>query len=211
MSDSKQPESDLHHPEMPEVIATRKDAVQGISLPKRIHHLLQTVRKQGLTLTMLEGVEQSTRLLTGAPTRRFSQISPNLHVGGQHTQKGWSLLVERGITAVVSLRGELDDREQGVAPPRYLYLPTVDNHAPTLENLTEGVEFITMELQQGGAVYVHCWEGVGRAPTMVAAYLVSTGLTPKQAWERIYAVRPFIRPVISQLDQIERFAALHPG
>jgi hypothetical protein len=211
MSEVKPTEPDLHHPEVAEVMATRKDAVQGTSLAKRTLHLVQTVRKQGPLLTALEGVEQSARLLTGAPTRRFSQIAPNLHVGGQHTRKGWPLLVKRGITAVVSLRGELDDREQGIAPPNYLYLPTVDNHAPTLEHLSEGVNFINRELQNGGAVFIHCWEGVGRAPTMAAAYLVSTGLTPKQAWAHIRDIRPFIRPVESQIDQIERFAALNPG
>ena len=211
MSETKQPEPDLHHPEVPEVIATRKDAVHGSSLSKRARHLLQMLRKQGPLLTTIEGIEQSTRLITGAPTRRFSQITPNLHVGGQHTQKGWPLLVKRGITAVISMRGELDDREQGVAPPNYLYLPTVDNHAPTLEHLTEGVHFIQKELQNGGAVYIHCWEGVGRAPTMAAAYLVSTGLTPQKAWDQISCIRPFIRPVESQINQIERFAALNPG
>lgn len=211
MPDTKQPEPDLHHPEVPEVIATRKDAIEGSSLPKRVRHLLQTLRKQGPILTVIEGFEQSTRLITGAPTRRFSQITPNLHVGGQHSRRGWPLLVERGITAVVSMRGEMDDRERGVAPPHYLYLPTVDNHAPTLAHLTEGVQFITTELQNGGAVYIHCGEGVGRAPTMVAAYLVSTGLTPEKAWERIRDVRPFIRPGESQINQIERFAALNPG
>ncbi|MEO8608705.1 MAG: dual specificity protein phosphatase [Chloroflexota bacterium] len=211
MPDLKHPEPDLHHPEVPEVVATRKDAVHGSSLSKRLQHLLQMLRKQGPILTMLEGVEQSIRLITGAPTRRFSQISPNLHVGGQHTRRGLLLLTNRGITAVVSMRREMDDREQGIAPPHYLYLPTVDNHAPTLEHLNEGVKFISTELQNGGSVYVHCWEGVGRAPTMVAAYLISTGLSPDQAWERIRNVRPFIRPVESQINQIERFAAFNRG
>jgi predicted protein tyrosine phosphatase len=211
MPDIKLPEPDLHHPEVPEVIATRKDAIQGSSLSKRFQHLFQTLHKQGPILTALESYEQSTRLITGAPTRRFSQITPHLHVGGQQSLRGWRLLTERGITAVISMRGELDDREQGVAPPNYLYLPTVDNHAPTLEHLTEGVQFIKTELQNGGTVYIHCWEGVGRAPTMAAAYFVSTGLPPAQAWEKISRVRPFIRPVESQINQIERFAALNPG
>jgi hypothetical protein len=205
----KPPQPDLHHPEVPEVIATRKDAVQGTSLWKQLVHLLQILRKQGLRLTLVEGFDQSTRLITGAPTRRYSQVMPNLYVGGQHKGRGWPRLRHRGITAVVSLRGELDDREQGVAPDHYLYLPTVDNHAPTLEHLREGVHFIQAQLENGGAIYIHCWEGVGRAPTMAAAYLVSTGMTPKAAWDKICCVRPFIRPIAIQVEQIERFAALH--
>ncbi|MBE9506635.1 MAG: dual specificity protein phosphatase family protein, partial [Chloroflexi bacterium] len=66
--------------------------------------------------------------------------------------------------------------------------------------------FIAEEVAQGGGIYVHCGAGVGRAATMAAAYLVSTGLTPDQAWARIREVRPFIRPKPVQIAQIERFA-----
>lgn len=202
-------ENSLNHPEIPEVIATRKDAVSGTGFRKRFIHLLQILRKQGLRLTLLESSEQITRLTMGAPRQRYSQIAPYLHVGGQHNERGLSILQRRGVTAVVSMRGEIDDRERGIAPARYLHVPTVDNHAPTLEQLKTGVSFIREEIEKGGAVYIHCWEGVGRAPTMAAAYLVSTGMSPKEAWKQIGKIRPFIRPVVSQLDQIERFAALH--
>jgi hypothetical protein len=47
---------------------------------------------------------------------------------------------------------------------------------------------------------------VGRAPTTAAAYLVSTGLAPQQAWDSIRAVRPFIRPTKVQRAALERFA-----
>ncbi|MBK8032067.1 MAG: hypothetical protein IPK17_21840, partial [Chloroflexi bacterium] len=43
-------------------------------------------------------------------------------------------LQKRGVTAGVSLRGEFDTRAAGFAPPKYLHLPTVDNHAPTQED-----------------------------------------------------------------------------
>jgi protein-tyrosine phosphatase len=105
------------------------------------------------------------------------------------------------------MRVELDDRALGIAPERYLYLPVVDDHAPSLEQLRTGVDFIANEIAQGGSVYIHCGSGIGRAATMAAAYLISTGLTKHEAWARIRTVRPFIRPTPVQLEQIERFAA----
>jgi len=69
-----------------------------------------------------------------------------------------------------------------------------------------GVEFITAEIEQGGSVYIHCGSGIGRAATMAAAYLVSTGLTEDEAWARIRTVRPFIRPTPVQVEQLRRFA-----
>ena len=137
----------------------------------------------------------------------MSQITPQLHVGGQYRRRGWPILAARGVTAVVNTRAEFDDNHVAIAPPRYLHLPTVDDEPPTLEQLRAGVAFIAEEIARGGGVYVHCGAGVGRAATMAAAYLVSTGLAPDQAWARIRRVRPFIRPKPVQVAQVERFAA----
>ena len=162
--------------------------------------------KQGLRVSMLWAADHAVRILTGAPIRSVSQITPQLHVGGQYRQRGWPELAKRGITAVVNLRTEFDDAAAGIAPQRYLYLPAVDDTPPTLEQLRQGADFIADEIGRGGGVYIHCGAGVGRAPTMAAAYLVSTGLTPDEAWARIRAVRPFIRIKPEQAVQIERFA-----
>jgi protein-tyrosine phosphatase len=200
------PVKELNQPEIPEVIATPKDVVEPNPL-KHALHLLQQLRKQGLFVTLLEAVDQIIRRVGGAPTERFSRVTPHIHVGGQFSQRGWEILQKRGVTAGVSMRGEFDTRAAGFAPPKYLHLPTVDNHAPTQEDLQKGVEFIQAEVEQGGQVYIHCWEGVGRAPTMTAAYLVSTGCTPAEAWGKIKQVRPFIRPTVAQLELIDLYAA----
>lgn len=197
------PEVELHKPHLPEpIVTTREPGALEYAL-----HVLHQLRKQGLWNTLLEIVDQTKRRVTGAPTERFTRITPQLHVGGQYSRKGWATLARRGITAAVSMRGEYDDRGEGFLPPRYLHLPTVDNHAPTLEHLHQGIAFITDEVGRGGQVYVHCWEGVGRGPTMLAAYLVSTGLTPGEAWAKIRAVRPFIRPTAAQIARIDLLAA----
>jgi len=162
--------------------------------------------QQGMRTTALWAADHGVRILTGAPIGRVSQITPHLHVGGQYRRRGWPRLAARGITAVVNLRVEFDDQAAGIAPPRYLYLPTVDDAPPTLEHLRSGSDFIAEEIARGGGVYVHCGAGVGRAPTTAAAYLVSTGLSPDQAWERIRKARPFVRPKPAQMAQLERFA-----
>jgi protein-tyrosine phosphatase len=107
---------------------------------------------------------------------------------------------------VLNLRSKFDDRKAGIAPERYLHLPTRDGTPPTLEQLREGVAFMKDEIDRGGAVYVHCEAGVGRSATMVAAYLIDVNeMLPTQAWAKIRSTRPFIRPTSSQKRQIERF------
>ena len=174
---------------------------------KPLRILWQRLTRQGLQVTAWWAVDHAVRLITGAPIQRVTQITPQLHVGGQYRRHGWPKLAARGITAVINLRIEFDDNDAGIAPPRYLPLPTVDDQAPTLEQLRMGNTFIADEIARGGAVYIHCGSGIGRAATMAAAYLISTGLTLDQAWARIREARPFIRPTAVQVQQIERFAA----
>lgn len=168
--------------------------------------LWRRLTEQGLRVTGMWAADHAVRILTGAPIRRVSQITPHLHVGGQYRARGWPRMAKRGITAVINLRIEFDDADAGIAPPRYLHLPTVDDDTPTVDQLRTGVEFVAEEVANGGGVYIHCASGVGRAATMAVAYLISTGLSPDQAWLAIQDVRPFIRPTPVQLAQIERFS-----
>jgi hypothetical protein len=177
-----------------------KEAFKGLAI------LWNRFVEQGVRVTVLWAADHLVRIVTGAPMPGVSQITPQLHVGGQYRRRGWERLRLRGITAVVNMRVEFDDDAVGIAPQRYLYLPTVDDAPPSLQDLRAGVGFIAQEIRNGGGVYVHCGSGVGRAPTMAAAYLVSTGLTTDEAWARIRAARPFIRPQPQQVARIRRFA-----
>lgn len=145
----------------------------------------------------------ATRALTGAPMIRYSQVTPQIIVAGQYQKRGWKVLQKRGVTASINMRSEFDDVAAGIAPSHHLRLIVEDNTPPTLDQLRRGVEFIKGEVERGGKVYIHCAAGVGRAPTMTAAYLVSTGLSPAQAWKQIKRVRPFIRPTPGQEEQIK--------
>jgi len=178
-----------------------------MDLLKPIRLLWGRLTQQGIGPTFWWAADHLARIVTGAPLRRVSEIQPGLHVGGQHRRRGWRRMETRGITAVVNMRVEYDDEKAGVASAHYLYLPTPDDHAPSLEHLRQGAAFVAEEIGRGGSVYVHCGSGVGRAATMAAAYLVSTGLRPEEAWATIRRVRPFVRPTAVQLEQLERFAA----
>ena len=175
-------------------------------LLKQLSSLWYGIVHQGPWVSFLGLAEFFMRFLTGAPIQLLSEITPQLHVSGQHQGRGWKTLSKRGITAMVNMRTEFDDQAAGIAPPRYMHLKILDNTPPTLEHLQAGSDFIAQEIKQGGKVYIHCAAGVGRAPTMVAAYLVSTGLTPDEAWARIRAARPFIRPTPFQVKQVEMYA-----
>lgn len=174
--------------------------------------LWQRLSRQGLGITLWWAADHLIRIITGANIHRLSRITAQLHVGGQYRRRGISRMKRRGITAVVNMRKEFDDEAAGIAFPRYLHLPTVDDQAPTLEHLRMGAGFIADEVEDGGQVYVHCGSGIGRAATMAAAYLVTTGLSSDEAWAKIRQARPFIRPTEVQVKRLDEFVAtLAPG
>lgn len=178
-----------------------------MKLVKGLGILWRRLTEQGVRVTAWWAADHAVRIISGAPLRRVSQITPQLHVGGQYRRRGWPRMEARGITSVVNMRTEFDDLAAGIAPPRYLHLRVADDQAPTVKQLREGCAFMAEELAHEGVVYVHCGSGIGRAATMAAAYLICTGKTEQDAWALIRRARPFIRPTPPQLEQIQRFAA----
>jgi len=177
-----------------------------------LHRFWNQLTTQGLIMTLWAGADTIIRNVTGHPIRKLSEITPQLFVGGQPAMSFWDDLLSWGVLGVVNMRGEYDYAKQVNAlglPLELLHLPTIDTEAPTLDNLKKGVAFIQQHVQAGNGVYIHCWEGLGRGPTMAAAYLVSTGLSPNQAWDKIRETRPFIRPTDAQQQQLEAFARHH--
>jgi hypothetical protein len=168
---------------------------------------MQSLLRTGPRAVLLRLVDQSTRLLTGHPLWRLSQITPQIAVGGQHYPRGWRNMQAQGVTAVVNMReARFDDAARGIGGARYLHLPTRDNTPPTLDDLARGVGFVQEELAQGGLVYIHCGVGVGRAPTMAAAVFIASGMTPDAALATIRATRPFIHLTAAQMALLEAFA-----
>jgi protein-tyrosine phosphatase len=85
----------------------------------------------------------------------------------------------------------------------------VDDDAPSLEHLTSGVAFIRGVVAAGGKVYIHCGAGVGRAPTMAAAYLISEGHSLESALALVRSARPFITITPPQMARLEEWAGIH--
>jgi len=142
--------------------------------------------------------------VTGAPIIRYCQIQPNLFVGEQYRKLGKSVLAKRGIDSTINMRIEFDDTEHGLHFEQHRHFPTVNDTAPSLDHLLEGIEFIKEVHQGGGKVYIHCEGGMGRAPSMAAAYLMYRGMGMQEAIDFLTNKRPFVRLVPEQIEQLKR-------
>jgi predicted protein tyrosine phosphatase len=174
-------------------------------ISKGIHLIQRRLRNQGLRTTLLWAYGRGLPVITGVPLLQFCQVTPLLFVGSQFNARGKQRLEKNGITAVVNMRIEWDDAAHNLAFPHYLHLPTVDDTAPTVDDLETGIRFIRDSIQAGAKVYIHCGGGIGRAPTMAAAYLIAEGSSLDQALAAIRKVRPFISITPPQMDLLRQF------
>lgn len=168
--------------------------------------LTRRLREQGAVVTLQWAWGRGLSYVTGVPLLRFSRVTPQLYVGPQFNARGKRALEREGITAVVNLRTEFDDAAHGLAFPHYCYLPTVDDDSPSPAHFQKGVDFIQTQIATGGKVYIHCKAGVGRAPTVAAAYLIAQGASLDSALAQIKAARPFITITSPQMAALHRYA-----
>jgi protein-tyrosine phosphatase len=123
----------------------------------------------------------------------------------------------RGFDVVVSLlvpdeaaEFDLEDEEKycrlnGI---QYMSLPVPDRGVPgSREAVLELVSRLDRQLADGKTVGIHCRQGIGRSGLLAACLLVSIGLSPKAAFERLSQARG--RPVPETSEQrrwVEGFA-----
>ena len=91
-----------------------------------------------------------------------------------------------GINAIVSVMDDpsnLDFYQQVGIP--YLWLPIKGGTPPRREQIEELYNFVNSQNRLGHAVAVHCTSGRRRTGTMLAAYLISAGLSYEAAIQAI--------------------------
>ena len=135
----------------------------------------------------------------------YSQITNEIYVGTNFCCKAHfdKKLLNLGITTDISLEETRLDSPFGVVC--YLWLPVNDHNAPTHYQFLVGISCIKNAVKTKNKVYIHCKNGHGRAPTLVAAYLTTQGMSVEEAIALIKSKRPEIHLEQSQLQAIKRF------
>jgi protein-tyrosine phosphatase len=165
--------------------------------------LAYRIKRIGFKNTFIRYYTEST----GIPILKYSRITDMIYVGAQHSVAGLRKLMENGIKTIVNMRSEFDDRHHDLILDDYCYLPVVEFTAPELSELEEGIGFIKTKVEQGRKVYIHCSEGISRAPTLAIAFLISTGVSFPEAVALVRKARPFINILPVQMECLSKFAA----
>lgn len=136
----------------------------------------------------------------------FSEITPEIYLGTNmccqmHFDEQ---LLKKGITVDISLEGERIDAPFGVEG--YHWFPVRDGYAPTPRQLDIAVALMELVLGERHKLYLHCKNGHGRAPTLLAAYFIAQGMTVNQAIAAISRKRPTIHLNARQKNALIAFA-----
>ncbi|HBC73133.1 MAG: Dual specificity protein phosphatase [Candidatus Amesbacteria bacterium GW2011_GWB1_47_19] len=140
----------------------------------------------------------------------YSQITENIIIGSDlcpgpgcpvHSEEFKNL----GVCAEVNLEIERNEKPTpGIDV--YLWLPTEDKQAPNPDQLAIGTAAINEMVKTNKTIYVHCRNGHGRSPTMVAAYLIRyRNMGVSEAIALIKQKRPEIHPEEVQIKALEEF------
>lgn len=138
---------------------------------------------------------------------QYSRITPYIYIGTNlccYDHAGF--LCKLGVSVDI----DLEYTHAALEKPRMdvtLYLPTRDHRAPSLDKLIIGTAVIDMAVKSKRKVYVHCKNGHGRAPTLVAAYFISQGMKPDGAVAFLKKKRPVIHLDREQISALRNFKA----
>lgn len=130
--------------------------------------------------------------MTETITENLWWVIPGKLAGVRKPEVGeLSELQNAGIGAIISVMDDpsnLDVYKQAGIP--YLWLPTKGGTAPSLEQIQELQSFIEQQNQLNQGVAIHCTSGRRRTGTMLAAYLIQTGLSYEETMQTILNANP---------------------
>lgn len=112
-------------------------------------------------------------------------------------------LLALGISADLSLEEERLDAPFGV--DTYVWIPIKNHTPPSSDQFEFGVATLEKLVELKKKIYVHCKNGHGRAPTLVAAYLITKGKTVDEAVSFIKLKRPSIHLQDAQIEALKTF------
>jgi dual specificity phosphatase 12 len=123
------------------------------------------------------------------PARR---VKPHaLWIGSMKDSMDTQAAARHGVGLVVNCTRDLPFVVPGVARYRVPVDDHPDDARDMLLHLAPAVREIDKALHRGDGVLVHCFAGVSRSASVVAAYLMyREGLTPLQAMQRVREAKP---------------------
>jgi dual specificity phosphatase 12 len=122
----------------------------------------------------------------------LSRVVDHLYIGKAHLANFPDMLLADGITSVLKLHESPPDWDGSEFVVRDLVIP--DGEPLDGSIFDEMIAFVDGEIKAGKTVLVVCGAGISRSSTAVLAYLVSTGMELKEAYQLLIRQHPQALP-----------------
>lgn len=118
----------------------------------------------------------------------FWVIDNRLAVGPLPTEATQTVLLDAGIQSILTLCGEAEGTppetlRQSVQWNRWVLPDSHYDYPLTIELLRPAIDFVRQSILDKRAIYVHCFAGIERSPTVCVAYLCV--YEQMQPWEAL--------------------------
>ena len=144
----------------------------------------------------------------------YSKITDKIYIGSDLC-KGADCPVHTKEFKKLKIGAEVNlNKERKEIPPdgilSYIWIPVADGDTPSQGQFEMGTSAINEAVKKGHNVYVHCKNGHGRSPAMVAAYLTRfKKKTPKEAEKIIKEKRPEIHIEKIQMAGLIKYSKIY--
>lgn len=139
-------------------------------------------------------------------TLKYSKITDNLYIGQTPKVSSWAMFKNKNIKLVINMRAEkrVHATKSESSNISVLWVPTLDFILFPISQtqLNKGVEAAKNTVNNSGNVYVHCKKARHRSVAMVAAILISNGMTDTEAIELIKAKHPVGDPEVWHIKRV---------
>eukprot|EP00047_Mylnosiga_fluctuans_P012001 m.24105 g.24105 ORF g.24105 m.24105 type:complete len:496 (-) comp3974_c0_seq2:102-1589(-) len=148
-----------------------------------------------------------------APVELPSEIIEGfLFLGNYGTASSRQALDTLGITHIVNATDVCEMKFKEDPTFTYLQCPLDDHHSSDISQFfVPFLEFVAAAQATNGRVLVHCQQGMSRSATLVLLWLMSNGLSLKQAFDNVKRRRLFINPNAGFLYQLAEYENQHMG
>ena len=172
---------------------------------RKIYTIFYRIKVIGFKTTIIRTFSETT----GISIAKYSRINNNISIGVAPSKLGLLFLKKRNFKYILDLRKK-PLKINLSSSFKILNIPVEEYTAPNISQLKVGTKFINEAIKNDQKIYIHCREGISRAPCFLIAYFIEYHQKSLQSsLDIILKDRSFINILPSQQEILIEYSRLN--